>query len=213
MELQVSRKSKFFCLAMALLIALGMFISAGTSVYAAEVNNDISEEDKVILDNIDVNSFYSDANKGLNEFFSKAVSANPINGKLALNEIGAKDMFGEGIEYEAVVSFIEFFNSDNNFNELGRFEFRDSLKTLAQGNLPIQTRAGGALAKCAVEWAKNTFGVGISVAAFKSVLNTYGYAKAAAWLAGKVASSTGRKAAAVLTLVWTAMTCAPIEAE
>lgn len=55
--------------------------------------------------------------------------------------------------------------------------------------------------------------MGISVATFKSVLNTYGFARAAAWLAGKVASAAGRKVAAVLTLVYTAMTCAPIEAE
>lgn len=39
MELQVSRKSKFFCLVMALLTALGMFVSAGASVYASEDNN------------------------------------------------------------------------------------------------------------------------------------------------------------------------------
>ena len=32
MDLQVSRKSKFFCLVMALLTALGMFVSAGASV-------------------------------------------------------------------------------------------------------------------------------------------------------------------------------------
>ncbi|EGO8422884.1 hypothetical protein DSH65_15155 [Enterococcus faecalis] len=71
----------------------------------------------------------------------------------------------------------------------------------------------GALAKCAVDWAKNTFGVDISIAAFKSVLNTCGFARAAAWLAGKVASAAGRNIAAVLTLVYTEMTCAPIEAE
>lgn len=69
-----------------------------------------------------------------------------------------------------------FFCDDNNFNELGRFEFRNSISTLAQGAIPIQPRAGGALAKCAVDWAKKTFGVGISVAA---------------WLAEKVASAAG----------------------
>ncbi|EGO7566605.1 hypothetical protein F6356_002656, partial [Enterococcus faecalis] len=88
-----------------------------------------------------------------------------------------------------------------------------NISTLAQGAIPIQPRTGGALAKCAVDWAKNTFGVGISVAAFNSMLNTYVFARAAGWLAGKVASAVGRKVAAVLTLVYTAMTCAPIEAE
>ncbi|RTK76580.1 hypothetical protein DRJ71_17645, partial [Enterococcus faecalis] len=67
MELQVTKKAKFFCLAMALLMTLGIFISAGASVYASELDNEISKEDKAVLDNIDVNSFYSDANKGLDE--------------------------------------------------------------------------------------------------------------------------------------------------
>jgi hypothetical protein len=209
----IFKKSKLFCLAMSLLMVLSLFASAGTSVYASELDNEISKEDKAILDNIDVNSFYSDANKGLDEFFSKAVSVNPTNGKFIVNENGIKDMFGSGVEYKAILDFIDFFNDDNNFNELGRFEFRNNISTLAQGAIPIQPRAGGALAKCAVDWVKNTFGVGISVAAFKSVLNTYGFARAAAWLAGKVASAAGRNVAAVLTLVYTAMTCAPIEAE
>lgn len=213
MEITFSKKSKIFCLAMSLLMVLSLFASAGTSVHASELDNEISKEDKAILDNIDVNSFYSDANKGLDEFFSKAVSVNPTNGKFIVNENGIKDMFGSGVEYKAILDFIEFFNDDNNFNELGRFEFRNNISTLAQGAIPIQPRAGGALAKCAVDWAKNTFGVGISVAAFKSVLNTYGFARAAAWLAGKVASAAGRNVAAVLTLVYTAMTCASIEAE
>ncbi|MCC4085841.1 hypothetical protein [Enterococcus faecalis] len=213
MEITFSKKSKLFCLVMSLLMILSLFASAGASVYASELDNEISKEDKAVLDNIDVNSFYSDANKGLDEFFSKAVSVNPTNGKFIVNENGIKDMFGSGVEYEAILDFIEFFNDDNNFNELGRFEFRNSISTLAQGAIPIQLRAGGALAKCVVDWAKNTFGVCISVAAFKSVLNTYGFARAAAWLAGKVASAAGRNVAAVLTLVYTAMTCAPIEAE
>ncbi|MGV2224592.1 hypothetical protein ACVB73_14010 (plasmid) [Enterococcus faecalis] len=96
MEITFSKKSKLFCLAMSL----------------------ISKEDKAILDNIDVNSFYSDANKGLDEFFSKAVSVNPTNGKFIVNENGIKDMFGSGVEYKAILDFIEFFNDDNNFNEL-----------------------------------------------------------------------------------------------
>ncbi|HCJ0921886.1 TPA: hypothetical protein NQK51_002904, partial [Enterococcus faecalis] len=154
MEITFSKKSKFFCLAMSLLMILSLFASAGTSVYASELDNEISKEDKAILDNIDVNSFYSDANKGLDEFFSKAVSVNPTNGKFIVNENGIKDMFGSGVEYEAILDFIEFFNDDNNFNELGRFEFRNNISTLAQGAIPIQPRAGGALAKCAVDWAK-----------------------------------------------------------
>ncbi|HBI1562986.1 TPA: streptococcin A-M57, partial [Enterococcus faecalis] len=36
MGLQVLKKSKFFCLAMALLMMLGMFVTAGASVYASE---------------------------------------------------------------------------------------------------------------------------------------------------------------------------------
>ncbi|OTP41345.1 hypothetical protein A5797_002568 [Enterococcus faecalis] len=87
MEITFSKKSKFFCLAMSLLMILSLFASAGTSVYASELDNEISKEDKAILDNIDVNSFYSDANKGLDEFFSKAVSVNPTNGKLSLIHI------------------------------------------------------------------------------------------------------------------------------
>ena len=213
MDITFSKKSKFFCLAMSLSVVLSLFISAGTSVYASELDNEISKEDKAILDNIDVNSFYSDANKGLDEFFSKAVSVNPTNGKFIVNENGIKDMFGSGVEYKAILDFIEFFNDDNNFNELGRFEFRNNISTLAQGAIPIQPYAGGALAKCAVDLAKSTFGVVISVAAFKSVLNTFGFARATAWLAGKVASAARRNVAAVLTLVYTAMTCAPIEAE
>ncbi|EHB5039880.1 hypothetical protein JX174_002867, partial [Enterococcus faecalis] len=126
MEITFSKKSKFFCLAMSLLMILSLFASAGTSVYASELDNEISKEDKAILDNIDVNSFYSDANKGLDEFFSKAVSVNPTNGKFIVNENGIKDMFGSGVEYEAILDFIEFFNDDNNFNELGRFEFRNN---------------------------------------------------------------------------------------
>ena len=131
MEITFSKKSKIFCLAMSLLMVLSLFASAGTSVYASELDNEISKEDKAILDNIDVNSFYSDANKGLDEFFSKAVSVNPTNGKFIVNENGIKDMFGSGVEYKAILDFIEFFNDDNNFNELGRFEFRNNISTLA----------------------------------------------------------------------------------
>ncbi|WP_349581901.1 hypothetical protein [Enterococcus faecalis] len=149
----------------------------------------------------------------LDKFFSKAVSVNPANGKFIVNEDGIKDMFGRVVEYEAILDFIEFFNDDNNSNELGRFEFRNNISTLAQGAIPIQPHAGGALAKCAVDRAKNTFGVGISVAAFKYVLNTYGFARTAAWLAGKLASADGRNVSTVLTLVYTAMTGAPIEDE
>ncbi|MGH2143677.1 hypothetical protein ACQ1ZU_14705, partial [Enterococcus faecalis] len=110
MEITFSKKSKLFCLAMSLLMVLSLFASAGTSVYASELDNEISKEDKAILDNIDVNSFYSDANKGLDEFFSKAVSVNPTNGKFIVNENGIKDMFGSGVEYKAILDFIEFFN-------------------------------------------------------------------------------------------------------
>ena len=41
MELQVSRKSKFFCLFMSLLMVFGMFISMGTSVYASESSKNV----------------------------------------------------------------------------------------------------------------------------------------------------------------------------
>lgn len=44
MELQVTRKARFFCLAMALLMALGIFISAGTSVYASDQLEDSEVE-------------------------------------------------------------------------------------------------------------------------------------------------------------------------
>ena len=102
MEFTFSKKSKVFCLVMSLLMVLIIFASAATSVYASELDNEIGKEDKTILDNIDVNSFYSDANKGLDEFFSKAVSVNPTNGKFIVNENGIKDMFGSGVEYEAI---------------------------------------------------------------------------------------------------------------
>lgn len=55
MEVQISRKSKFFCLAMALLMAVGMFISAGTSVYASEKVNevpDIETQEKQAVDSL-----------------------------------------------------------------------------------------------------------------------------------------------------------------
>lgn len=44
MELQVTKKAKFFCLAMALLMTLGIFISAGTSVYASDQLEDSEVE-------------------------------------------------------------------------------------------------------------------------------------------------------------------------
>ncbi|NSN05883.1 hypothetical protein HRD84_08620 [Enterococcus faecalis] len=40
MELQASRKFKFFCLTMPILMVLGIFVSAGTSVYAEEFSED-----------------------------------------------------------------------------------------------------------------------------------------------------------------------------
>ncbi|MEB7426360.1 hypothetical protein NGC25_03565 [Enterococcus faecalis] len=39
MEITFSKKSKFFCLAMTLLMALSIFASAGASVYAATNEN------------------------------------------------------------------------------------------------------------------------------------------------------------------------------
>ena len=237
--MSILRKTKEFCLIFAILLIALPLATAGSTVYAAETNgeikekgeivledinieenDEITEEDRIFLENVNVEEYFNDAEKGLDDFFTKAVSVNEYNGKLDINEEGMEEMFGNDIEYDAMINFVAFFNNDNNFNYLGRTEFINNLDYLSQGKMPVQARGemsiqakkGGALSKCAVAWAKNTFGVGISASAFKTVLNTYGYAKAAAWLAGKIASATGRKAAAVLTLVWTIMTCAPITA-
>lgn len=58
MEVQISRKSKFFCLAMALLMALGMFISAGTSVYASENVNEVPDIETQKKQAVDSLKFY-----------------------------------------------------------------------------------------------------------------------------------------------------------
>lgn len=47
MGISINKQSKFVCLAMALIMALGIFLSAGTSVYASEQNKSIlSEQEK-----------------------------------------------------------------------------------------------------------------------------------------------------------------------
>ena len=51
MEMQVSRKSKLFCLVTALLMVLVIFIGAGTSVYASDLNGFSQEEIKGITNN------------------------------------------------------------------------------------------------------------------------------------------------------------------
>ena len=87
MELQVTKKAKFFCLAMALLMTLGIFISAGTSVYASdqledseveavakgleELNVNISDASTVVQARFNWNALGSCvANKIKDEFFA-----------------------------------------------------------------------------------------------------------------------------------------------
>lgn len=61
MKLQVSRKSNFFCLVMALLMALGIFVGAGTSVYASETNDTGQIEQTTLWDVEEDNNVEYDA--------------------------------------------------------------------------------------------------------------------------------------------------------
>ncbi|WP_270493006.1 hypothetical protein [Enterococcus thailandicus] len=44
MNVQVLNKSKFICLGMTSVVALGLFVSTGTSVYASEINNTVKSD-------------------------------------------------------------------------------------------------------------------------------------------------------------------------
>ena len=78
MELQVTKKAKFFCLAMALLMTLGIFISVGTSVYASDQLED-SEVEAVA--------------KGLEEMYANGVTEdnfkNYVKNNFAKQEISS----------------------------------------------------------------------------------------------------------------------------
>jgi hypothetical protein len=90
MELQVSRNSKFFCLVMALLMSLGMFISAGTSVNASETNG--IDEDNSSL-NLSDNYVFSDADLERLDYL------NSLSPKQLLQE-----MRNAGIDVESIYS-------------------------------------------------------------------------------------------------------------
>lgn len=81
MELQVSRKYKFFCLTMALLMALGIFVSTGASVYAA------SEEylDRQPLDSMEQEKFVEEFENDLNFIFDNAVTYDDLGNVKSLN--------------------------------------------------------------------------------------------------------------------------------
>lgn len=78
MELQVTKKAKFFCLVMALLMALGIFISAGTSVYASDQLEDSKIEAVA---------------KGLEEMYANGVTEdnfkNYLNNNFAYQDISS----------------------------------------------------------------------------------------------------------------------------
>ncbi|WP_429976091.1 hypothetical protein [Enterococcus sp. DIV0086] len=67
MKLKLSRKSKFFCLAMSFFVVLGLFVSVGVNVHASEVSSDnsfsydIDKLDKyVTFDNVSLKYSISD---------------------------------------------------------------------------------------------------------------------------------------------------------
>lgn len=209
------KKSKILCLVATLLLGIIPFVTAGSSVYAAENSNSSNQEIDLAIESTDGKDFLLDAQAGLDMFFKKAVSINDLDGKFIVNEAGMKEIFGDGEQYKDMIDFVDLYNDDTLFNYEGRLEFKDKLVSLSQGVMPtsIESRRGGALATCIADWARNTFAVGLSVPGIQAALAKWGYVRTAGWIAGQIASATGKKAAAVLTLVYTAMTCAPIEAE
>lgn len=81
MEITFSRKSKFFCLAMTLLMALSIFVSAGTSVYAA-TDKDLERQP---LNTIEQEKFGREFENDLNFIFDNAVTYDDLGNVESLN--------------------------------------------------------------------------------------------------------------------------------
>ena len=81
MEITFSKKSKFFCLAMTLLMALSIFASAGASVYAA-TNENLERQP---LNTVEQEKFSREFENDWNSIFDNAVTYDDLGNVESLN--------------------------------------------------------------------------------------------------------------------------------
>ncbi|MBX8941963.1 hypothetical protein [Enterococcus faecalis] len=168
MTLQGFNTSKLFCLTMTLVMILGIFISAGTNVYAAENNEaDLAQLEKATGEAI----FYDEENA---RFF--------------IDESIAKEQNLTEVQINNLKEWINYINNDENvLNEtlkFGGYDFTDSpiqprvlpafliiaLKAIGVGAL---TAVSGAVAKWGMKGACNKMGG--NYAPFKSFCEANGW--------------------------------------
>lgn len=171
MEISIQKHSKFVCLAMTLIMALGIFLSAGTSVYAAEQSKSYQDEISKIskeLEDLFTNGIQiSDNSYSVNtEYLTQNYSSDEISGIISLMD----------------ESSLTNNTSTRNKRDLGSFAV--CMKDKALGDLKdmfnvgkflvfVKTKAWKQAAEFAVKWlAKN--GVKRNAVATAALLGWYG---------------------------------------